>query len=162
MIFWGCGLWRFPEEGQHSATTAHRALPVCEWPALGMPWVIARSNTASAVLSRCYGAYIGAAAGLGRWWFVEDVFFLVRGDFQRRRQHSATTAHRALLMCEWPTPGGIPWATSRSNAARAVRSRCGALGAAVGLGRWFMGCLWRFLEEEAALNNHSAKSPASV
>ena len=37
-------------------TTAHRALPVCEWPALGMPWGTARSNAVSAVCSRRGGA----------------------------------------------------------------------------------------------------------
>ena len=41
---------------QHSATRAHRALPVCEWPALGMPWGTARSNPSSAVCSRSGGA----------------------------------------------------------------------------------------------------------
>ena len=37
-----------------------------------------------------------------------------------------------------------------------------ALGAAAGLGRWVVGVavLWRFPEEEAALGNHSAQSPA--
>ena len=29
-----------------STATTHRALPVCEWPALGMPWASAGSNTA--------------------------------------------------------------------------------------------------------------------
>jgi hypothetical protein len=42
-----------------------------------------------------------AAAGLGRW-FVEVAVLPVCGDFQRRRQHSATTAHRAVPVCEWP------------------------------------------------------------
>ena len=37
----------------HSTTTAHKALPVCEWPALGMPWDAATTNTASALCSRC-------------------------------------------------------------------------------------------------------------
>ena len=35
-----------------SPTTAHRALPVCEWPALGMLWATVRSNAASAVPCR--------------------------------------------------------------------------------------------------------------
>ena len=39
-----------------SATTAHRARPVCEWPALGIPWATARSNAACAVISRSGGA----------------------------------------------------------------------------------------------------------
>ena len=41
-----------------------------------------------------------------------------------------------------------------------------ALGAAEEPGRWFVGVavlpVWRFPEEEAALGNHSAQSPASV
>ena len=38
---------------QHWETTAHRALPVCEWPALGMPLGTARPNAASSMCSRC-------------------------------------------------------------------------------------------------------------
>ena len=37
---------------QHSATRQHRALPVCEWSALGVPWAAARSNAGFAVLRR--------------------------------------------------------------------------------------------------------------
>ena len=48
---------------QHSATIVHRALPVCEWPALGIPWGTARSNPASTVCSRGGGACTG---GCGR------------------------------------------------------------------------------------------------
>ena len=44
---------------QCSATTTHRALPVCGWPALGMSWGTARSKKASAVCSRSDGAYTG-------------------------------------------------------------------------------------------------------
>ena len=36
----------------HLANTAHRALPLCEWPALSMPWGTVRSNKKSTVLSR--------------------------------------------------------------------------------------------------------------
>ena len=43
---------------------------------------------------------LGAVAGLGRW-FVGTAVLLVCGDFQRRRQHSAPTAHRVLPVCEW-------------------------------------------------------------
>ena len=56
---WSMGLAVLPNAGvlqmwwSHSATTAHRALPVCEWPALNMPLDTARSNAASAVLDRC-------------------------------------------------------------------------------------------------------------
>ena len=54
----------FQGRRQHSAITAHRALPVREWPALGMPWGTARSsNAASAVCSRGGGACTG---GCGR------------------------------------------------------------------------------------------------
>ena len=38
------------------ATTVHRALPMCGWPALGMPWGTAKWNAGSAVCSRCGGA----------------------------------------------------------------------------------------------------------
>ena len=50
-------LWRC----RSSATRAHRALPLYDWAALGMPWATARSNTASAVCSRCAGLLAGAA-----------------------------------------------------------------------------------------------------
>ena len=93
----------------------------------------------------------------------------VCGEFQRRRQQSATTAHRALPVCEWPALG-MRWGSARPNAASAVSSRGG--GACTGgCGRGAVqvvhgGCgfagLWRFPEEQAALGNHSAQSPASV
>ena len=66
---------------------------------------------------------MGAAAGPGRW-FVEVAVLPVCGEFQRRRKHSATTAHRALPVCEWPALG-IPWGTTRSNATSTVCSRNG-------------------------------------
>ena len=114
------------------------------------------------------GPVLGAAAGLGRW-FVGVADLLVCGDFQRRRQHSATTAHRALPVCDWPALG-MQWGNVRSNAASALCSRCG------GAYTWFrgrggqqlvsVGCgfagLGRLPKEEAALSNHSAQSPASV
>ena len=174
---------------QNSATTAHRALSVCEWPALSMPQGSAKSNAASAVCSRCGGACTGgcatdgllvfrdygfagqvvqlfrganstrqpqrtgscqcvsgqpwvyhgalqgqmqplqcaagvvgpawgAAARLGRW-FVGLAALPFCGDFQRRRQRSATTAHRALPVCEWPVPV-MPLDSARSNADSAV------------------------------------------
>ncbi len=37
---------------QQSATTLHRALPVCGWPALGITKGTARPNAASAVCTR--------------------------------------------------------------------------------------------------------------
>ena len=50
----------------YSASTVNRALPVCEWPALGMLWATARSNAASAVLSRHGGACIGCCGRTGQ------------------------------------------------------------------------------------------------
>ena len=158
----------FQMERRTSATTAHRALPVYEWPVLGMPWATARSNAAFAVCSRCGGACtgccgrarqvvcggcgfastrefsscggaarqaqrtdscqcvsgqpwachgalqgqiqpllcevgvvghaLGAAAGVLCRWFIGGAVLPVGGDFQRRRQHSATTVHRALIV----------------------------------------------------------------
>ena len=90
----------------------------------------------------------------------------VSGDFQRRRQQSATTAHRALPVRDWPALG-MPWGTARSNAASAVCGRCGG---ACSCGRTERvvcgGCgfsgVWRCPEEEAALGNCSAHSPASM
>ena len=46
----------FQRRRQHSTTAGHRALPVCEWPAPGMPWATSRSNVASAARSKCGGA----------------------------------------------------------------------------------------------------------
>ena len=50
---------------------------------------------------------------------------------------------------------------------RAAVVKCPALGAAAGPSRWFAGVAvlllsGDFVEEEAALGNHSARSPASV
>ncbi len=114
------------------------------------------------------GPALGAAAGPGGW-FSGVGFWPVCGAVQRRRQHSATTAHRALPVCGWPALG-IPWGTARSNAIGAACSRGG--GASTGGGgrsekEVCGGCgfagLWRFpAEEEAALGNQSAQSPASV
>ena len=55
---------------------------------------------------------LGAAAGLGRWFVGVVAVVPVCGDFQRRKQHSATTAHRALPVCEWPALG-MPLAIAR-------------------------------------------------
>ncbi len=92
----------------------------------------------------------------------------VCGDFQKRRQHTATTAHRALPVCECPALG-MPWGTERSDAASAVCSRSGraCTGGGFRAGRMVCGAcgfvgLWRFPEEEAALGYLSAQSPATV
>ena len=46
-------MWRY-----FLATTEHhKALLVCEWLALGMPWGTARSNAASAALSRGFSRF---------------------------------------------------------------------------------------------------------
>jgi len=146
---WAGGLWvvRFcwfvkifqRRRQQHSATTSHRALPVCEWPALSKPWGTVRSNAASAVCCSCGGACTG---GCGRAGQVVGGGCGVAGLWRfphRRRQHSATTAHRHLSVYERPTLG-MPWGTAVSNAASAVCSSGGGActGAAAGLGRWFV------------------------
>mgnify|MGYP006868051481 CR=1 FL=1 len=130
-----CVCGDFQRRRQHSVTTMHRALPVCELPAMGMPRGIARSNAAPAVCGRTGGPALGTAAGLGRW-LVGVAVLPVCGDFQRRRQHSATTVHRALPVCDWSAMG-ILLGTARSHAASAVCIRSGgiALGAAAGPGR---------------------------
>ena len=66
-----------------SATTVHRAVSVCEWPALGMPWGTARSNVAYTVRSRycraCTGCcgragqLVSGAYGFAECWSFTDV-----------------------------------------------------------------------------------------
>ena len=115
------------------------------------------------------GPALGAAAVGSCRWLVGGPVLPVCGAVQRRRQHSAITAHRALPVCEWPALS-MPWGTARSNAASTVFSRVGwACYGACGRGAVQVVCggcgfagLWRFLEEEVALGNHSAQSPASV
>ena len=115
------------------------------------------------------GPALGAAAGVLCRWLVGVAVLPVEGEFERRSHYSATTAHRALPVCRWPALG-MPWGTARSNAASAASSRTG--GACTGGGGrgavqvvcggcGFAGLL-RFPEEQAALGNHSAQSPASV
>ena len=79
------------------------------------------------------GPVLGAAAGLGRW-FVGVAILPVCGGFQRRRQNSATTVHRALPVCGWPALG-MPWGTAISNAASAVLSMCCEVCTTRGFGR---------------------------
>jgi len=62
------------------ATTAHTALLVCEWPAMGMPRGTARLNADSAVCSRSGEACTWAAAGPGRG-LVGVAVMPVCGDF---------------------------------------------------------------------------------
>ena len=54
---------------------------------------------------------LGAVAGLGSW-FVGFAVLSICGDFKRRMQHSATIAHRALEVHEWPALGML-WGTAR-------------------------------------------------
>ena len=111
-----------------------------------------------------------AVAGLGRW-FVEGCAVLpICEDFQRRSQRSATTAHRALPVTEWP----VLYIYHESLQCQMQTLQCAAgvvgpaLRAVAGLGSWVVGVafcavvLWRFPEEDAAVGNHSAQSPASV
>ena len=110
---------------------------------------------------------LDTVAGLGKL-FVGFAVLPVCGDFQRKRHYSATTAQRALPVCEWPVMD-MPWATAKSNAALTVCSRCGGActgscgqsGQVVFGGYGFAEC-WSFPDMEALLNNHSAQSPTSV
>ena len=115
------------------------------------------------------GPALGAAAQPGRW-LVGVAGLPVCGAVQRRMQHSATTAHRALPVCEWPAQGMLWWCTARLNAASAASSKGGRACTGgggkggvqvVGWGCGFTG-LWKFPEEESLLGNNSAQSPASV
>ena len=67
---------------------------------------------------------MGAAARLGRWVVGGAVLLKNAGVFQAWRRCSATTAHRALSVCELSAIG-MAWATVMSHAASAVCSRCG-------------------------------------
>ena len=61
------------------------------------------------------------------------------GDFQMKRQHSATIAHRALPACEYPALD-ILWGTVSQM--QPLQYAAGvaepALGAFTGLARWFV------------------------
>ena len=110
----------------------------------------------------------GPAFGAVARWFVGLTVLPFCGEFQRMKQHSATTTHRALPVCGWPALG-VSWCTARSNAAFVVCSRCGGAWTG-GSGRAGQvvcgGCgvagLWIFPDGEAALRNDSAQSAASV
>ena len=110
------------------------------------------------------------AAGLGRWFVGGAVVLLNAGVLQMWRRRPATTAHRALSVCEWPALG-IPWGTARSNAASTVCSRrsaactgcCGRAGQVVYMGDCGFAEYWSVPEDvEVPLGNHSAQSPASL
>ena len=57
--FFAC-LRRFAEEEAALIKSAHRALQVCEWPALGMQWGTAELSALSTVCNSCGG---GACTG---------------------------------------------------------------------------------------------------
>ena len=69
----------------------------------GQPWAFHGALKGQMQALQCaagvVGPLLGAAAGLGRW-FVGVAVLQVCGDFQRRRQVSANTAHRDLPVCE--------------------------------------------------------------
>ena len=102
---WAGGLWAvllvcgdFHRTRQHSATTAHRVLPVREWPVWSMPWAAAKSNTASAtVCNRCGGACTGCCGRAGQVWIMGVAFLLKRIVFQMWRCRSAATAHNTIM-----------------------------------------------------------------
>ena len=129
----------FQRRRQHSATTAHRALPVCEWPALGMPWGTSRSVVASAVLRRCVGA---STRGCGRaghvvYWFCQFNCGIARGGGSTRQPQRTEP-------CQCVS--GQPWACHGALQVEMQPVLCAAgvvgpeLGAAAGvLCRWFVG-----------------------
>ena len=99
------------------------------------------------------GPTLGAAAGLGRLFVGVVVVLPVCGGFQRRRQHLAFTAYRAVAECEWPALC-MPWGTTRSNVPSAnVFNRCGGActagctraGHVVDCWRYGFAGVWRFL-----------------
>ena len=122
---------------QHSATTAFRALPMWEWPVLGIPLRTAGSHMASAVRSRCCGRACTQGCGRAGQVVYEECGFADLWRFPE--EEAATTAHRALPVCKWPALD-IPWGTARSM--QPLRCAAGVvghiLGAAAGLGRWFV------------------------
>ena len=168
---WGLRFCRFVELSRGGGST-HQPQPTepCQCVS-GQPWACHGALQGQMQPLLCaagvVGPALGPAAGPGRW-LVGVAGLPVCGAVQRRRQHSATTAHRALPVCEWPALG-MPWATARSNAASAVCSRCGGActgccgraGQVVCGGCGFAECL-SFPDVEALLGNHSAQSPASV
>ena len=142
-------------------TTAHRALPACGGSALGIPRGTARSNTASAVCSRCGGACTRCCGGAGQ------VVEISRGG-------GSTLQPQRTEPCQCAS--GQPWAYhgALEDQMQILKCAAGALepapGATAGLGRWssvgvavVLPISGDFQEEESALgNHHSAQSPISV
>ena len=150
--------------GRCSASLAHRALPVSGWPVQGMSWATARSNTSSAVYSMCGGACTGCYGRAGQvvHW---GCGFTVCWSFPDVEAPLGNQSDRDLPVCGWSALV-IPCATTRSNAASAVRRRCsgactGCYGRAgqVISGGCGLTAFWSFSVEEAPLGNHSAQSP---
>ena len=154
-VFPICG--GFQRRRQHSATTALRVLPVCEWPAPDTPIGTLRSNAASAVSNGC-GLACARCCGRPGPGDCGGCGFASSWRFPEEEAAPGTTAHRALPVCEWAALS-MSGGTARSNAGSAVCSRFfGACNGDYGFAN-----LWRIPEqEEAALGNHSAQSSASV
>ena len=93
----------FHRRRQHSATTVHRALPVCEWPALED--AMGHYKKVKCRLCSVHQVWWSLHWRCGRW-FAGVAVLSVCGDFQRNRQHSAATVHRALPVCDWLALGG--------------------------------------------------------
>ena len=124
---WFAGLAVLPVYGdfqrrkQHSATTEP-----CHFVS-GQPWVC-HGVLQGQIQPLVYGACgvepaLGAAAGVLGRCFVGVAVLLVCGAVQRRQQHSATTARRALPVCEF-TALVMPQGTASLNTASAVCSSC--------------------------------------
>ena len=167
------GLWFYVfVEISRGGDSTRQPLRTGPWQcASGQPWALHGALQGQMQPMQCAAGVVepalGAAAGLGRW-FVGEAFLLVCcGDFQRRRQHLATTEYCQCV-------SGQPWACHGALQGQMQPLLCAAgvmgpaLGPAAGPGRWLMGgccgfaglCSWP--EEEAALGNLSAQSPASV
>ena len=90
----------------------------------GQPWACHGALQGQMQPLLCAAVVVGPALGAEvrpDRWFVGCAVLPVCGAVQRKRQHLATTAHRALPVCGWPALG-MPWCTARSNAASAVCS----------------------------------------
>ena len=124
---WGVRICRFVEISPGGASTRQpqRTEP-CQCVS-GQPWACRGALQGQMQPLLCaagvVGPALGAAAGPGRW-LVGGAVLPVCGAVQRRRQHSATTAHRAPPECKWPALG-MPRGTTRSNTASFVWGRCG-------------------------------------
>ena len=130
-----CGVAVLPVRGdfhhrtrQHSATNAHRALPVCEWPALGIPRGTGRSNAVSVVCSSCGESRTGCCGQAGQ---------VVHGGCNFAECAGAARQRTEPCQCV----SGQPWAFHGPLQGQTPLIQCAAgvleaaLGAAVGLGR---------------------------